>query len=77
MKSKLWALPFDMLKGGNGSLDKGSAPYGIHLYSDNRPHFGGGIGTNCYYRICEYIGGKFEHIASGKTFDVYKYTDIS
>jgi hypothetical protein len=76
MKSKLWEMPEDMLKGGNGSNDKGGAPYGIHLYSPDRPHFGGGIGTSCYYRIAEYIGGKFEHIASGKTFDVYKFTDL-
>ena len=75
MKYKLWELnPADM-KGGNGSGDNGPAPYGIHLYSEDRPHYGGGIGTNCYYRIAEYIGGKFEHMASGKTFDVYKYTD--
>ena len=75
MKHKLWSLGIDKLRGGNGSNDKGNAPYGIHLYSENNPHFGGGIGTSCYYRIAEYIGGTFEHIASGKTFDVYKYTD--
>lgn len=75
MKSKLWAMPVEKLRGGNGSGDKGGAPCGIHLYSDNRPHFGGGIGTSCYYRIAEYLGGKFEHIASGKTFDVYKYSE--
>ncbi len=76
LKYKLWQLSPEQLKGGNGSMDKGNAPYGIHLYSDNRPHFGGGIGTSCYYRIAEYLGGAFEHIASGKSFDVYKYTDI-
>lgn len=75
MKNKLWSLGIEKLRGGNGSGDKGAAPYGIHLYSDNRPHFGGGIGTSCYYRIAEYLGGKFEHIASGKTFDVYKYSE--
>ena len=37
--------------------------------------YNGGIGTNCYNNISEFIGGKFEHIASGKTFDVYKWTD--
>lgn len=75
LKYKLWQLSPEARKGGNGSLDKGNAPYGIHVYNDNRPHFGGGIGTSCYYRIAEYIGGKFEKLASGKTFDVYRYVD--
>jgi predicted RNA-binding Zn-ribbon protein involved in translation (DUF1610 family) len=76
LKYKLWNMPLDKLKGGNGSNDNGNAPYGIHLYSDNNPHFGGGIGINCYDKISEYIGGKFERISSGKTFDVYKYIDL-
>ena len=75
LKYKLWNLSPEQRKGGNGSGDAGKAPYGIHVYSDGHPHYGGGIGTNCYYRIAEYIGGKFEHISSGKTFDVYKFTD--
>ena len=75
LKYKLWKLTPEQLRGGNGSNDRGNAPYGIHLYSENRPHFGGGIGVNCYYAISEYIGGKFDCIASGKTFDVYTYTD--
>lgn len=75
MKGKVWKLTPEQRKGGNGSNDNGSAPYGIHVYNDLHPHFGGGIGTSCYYRIAEYLGGKFEHVASGKTFDVYKYTD--
>ena len=75
MKYKLWALTPEQRKGGNGSNDRGTAPYGIHVYSMDRPHYGGGIGTSCYYRIAEYIGGKFECVASGKTFDVYRYTD--
>lgn len=76
LRYKLWLLSDEAIKGGNGSNDAGSAPYGIHHYRDNYRTFGGGIGTNCYYRIAEYIGGKFEHIASGKTFDVYKYTEV-
>jgi hypothetical protein len=48
-------------------------PYGI--YTGEYKYYSGGIGTNCYYRIAEYIGGKFEHISNGKTFDVFKYTD--
>lgn len=75
LKYKLWLLTPEQRKGGNGSNDNGKAPYGIHVYSENNPHYGGGIGTNCYYDISKYIGGKFECLASGKTFDVYKYTD--
>jgi hypothetical protein len=75
MKGKLWSMGIENLKGGNGSGDKGNAPYGIHLSSNNRPYFGDAIGTSCYYRIAEFLGGKFEHIANGKTFDVYKYTE--
>jgi hypothetical protein len=59
------------------------APYGVSAgsYKDDFDipveyrHFDGGIGTNCYYAISEFIGGKFEHTASGKTFDVYTYKD--
>jgi hypothetical protein len=61
----------------------GSAPYGIYYGKDKtesqpgdeRKSFNGGVGVECYYKVCEFIGGKFEHIASGKTFDVYQYTD--
>lgn len=67
MKYKLWKL--DML-----GENKNKVPYGIACYLDN-PHYSGGVGTSCYRSIAEFIGGKFEHIASGKTFDVYKYTD--
>lgn len=70
---KLWQLSEEAVKGGHGSGDSGKAPYGINRY-DNHRYFAGGIGTSCYYRICEYLGGKFEHTASGKTFDVYTAT---
>lgn len=49
-------------------------PYGMYLRPDWKT-FNGGVGTSCYYRIAEFIGGKFENVGSGKTFDVYKYTD--
>ena len=76
LKYKLWQLSDNAIRGGNGSLDNGKAPYGIHLSNDKKKrYYGQGIGTNCYYRIAEYIGGKFECVASGKTFDVYKYTE--
>ena len=54
---------------------RSKAPYGIGYYN-NWFSFGQGVGVNCYYRIAEFIGGKFECLASGKTFDVYKYTDL-
>lgn len=48
-------------------------PYGIsNNYS--YPYFAGGVGTSCYYRITEFLGGKFEKVASGKTFDAFKVT---
>jgi hypothetical protein len=52
-------------------------PYGIRAgeYEGRESrYFDGGIGTSCYSLISEFIGGKFEHIASGETFDVYKFT---
>ena len=80
LKYKLWELSDETIKGGLGSNDNGPAPYGISIYKRENGYgesryYSGGIGTSCYYPISEYIGGKFEHIASGKTFDVYKYTD--
>jgi len=48
-------------------------PYGISL-GYNYPYFAGGVGTSCYYRITEFIGGTFEKVASGKTFDAFKLT---
>jgi hypothetical protein len=66
MKYKLWALTPDQ-------LERGIAPYGINRNENSYRGYSGGIGTNCYYNISEYIGGKFDKIASGKTFDVYQY----
>lgn len=61
-------------------------PYGVCYYSGNvgeqredgyvyKPSFSGGVGTSCYYKIGEFIGGKFENVASGKTFNAFKYMD--
>jgi len=59
----------------NEDLEKNEhKPYGFYCTKDWKS-YNGGVGTSCYYRIAEAIGGKFEHVASGKTFDVYKYTD--
>jgi hypothetical protein len=48
-------------------------PYGISL-GYNYPYFAGGVGNSCYYKITEFIGGTFEKVASGKTFDAFKVT---
>lgn len=61
-------------------------PYGVTYYSGKAgeqredgyiytPRFDGGVGTSCYRPIGEFIGGKFESVASGKSFTVFKYTD--
>jgi hypothetical protein len=71
LRYKLWAMPIDKVKRVNG----GPAPYGISVNGEDYRGYSGGIGTNCYYRIAEYVGGTFEHVASGKSFDVYRYTD--
>jgi hypothetical protein len=51
-------------------------PYGIRI-NDNYRYYEGGVGVNCYYDIAKCIGGKFEYVASGNSFDVYKYTDLT
>ena len=48
-------------------------PYGLNN-RENYKGYSGGIGVSCYYSISEAIGGKFEKVASGKTFDAYKLT---
>jgi len=77
LKYKLWGtLPQEKKYHVNG--EKRAEPYGIvwgHTGDYEYRYYSGGIGTNCYYTISEYIGGKFEHVASGKGFDVYRYTD--
>ena len=69
LKYKLWGFSYRKLKS-----DK--KPYGINAYHKNHRSFAGGIGIDCYYDISKFIGGKFEKLAHGKTFDVYKYTDL-
>lgn len=69
LKYKLYSE--DILKAEGRTEQK---PYGITA-SKEWKYFDGGIGTSCYYAISKAIGGLFEHVASGKTFDVYKYTD--
>jgi hypothetical protein len=57
-----------------GELE-GERPYGIRLDATYGNRYEGGIGVECYRAISEYIGGRFETVASGKTFDVFRYTD--
>lgn len=72
---KLWAMTAAQIKGGHGSGDSGKAPYGICNYSPEYRHYAGGIGADCYQAISEYIGGTWETISSGKSFNVFRYTD--
>jgi hypothetical protein len=67
LKYKLYTPSFDQLPNENG------LPYGIYL--GQYRHYSGGIGTNCYHDIAKAIGGEFKRVASGKTFDVYEYTE--
>ena len=66
--------------------EKVDHPYGVYYYGGkegqkhesgyiSKPSFNEGVGTSCYYKIAEFIGGKFERVASGKTFDAYRYTE--
>ena len=62
-----------------GQLPDKPRPYGINIpRQDQRtftPYYAGGIGEGCYRSISEYIGGTWEHLASTKTCDVFRYTD--
>lgn len=66
--------------------EKTNFPYGVYYYNGEtgevyesgyiqKPSFNGGVGTSCYSSISKFIEGKFESVATGKTFDVFKYTD--
>lgn len=65
LKYKLWERE---------SMDNSKKPYGVTLNFLWNPHFNGGVGTSCYYDIMKWLGGKLEHTASGKSFDVYTIT---
>ena len=62
---KLWAMTEEQLK---------KKPYGIYVAEDYR-NYSGGIGVSCYSDISEFIGGQWESLASGKTFDAFRYTE--
>ena len=86
LKYKLWAKTIEQCARQDYDWkEKGGAPYGVsagtYAWRESEPlrieyrSFSGGIGTNCYKAIGEFIGGKFENVASGSTFDVFTYTD--
>jgi hypothetical protein len=56
------------------NLPSENLPYGVYLSRNGYTGYSGGIGVSCYYSIAELIGGKFEKLASGKSFDAYKFT---
>lgn len=64
-------------------IDKDKCPYGVRRTSYKTQlgndieyvSYAGGIGVNSYQTIATFIGGEFKRVASGKTFDVYKYID--
>jgi hypothetical protein len=47
-------------------------PYGMRV---DRKYYDGGIGTDCFYAISKTIGGEFNSVAHGETFNVYEYID--
>ena len=52
--------------------DLTAAPYGISKHQNAEYLFyAGGVGTNCYYDIAQFIGAKLEKVGSGKTFDCF------
>ena len=53
---------------------KKQIPYGVSIYNTFYPHFNGGVGMSCYYRIAEFLGGKLEQIANAQMYDKYVFT---
>jgi hypothetical protein len=83
LKYKIWNKTIEQCKRTDYDWrEKGGAPYGVSAgtwkTADTKVEyrsFSGGIGTNCYKAISEFLGGKFENVASGKTFDVFTYKE--
>lgn len=83
LKYKLWQkTPAQLIRKDHNWQKENGAPYGIrHYEADPAGRHGegrsyeGGIGISCYPAIGQYIGGKFETVSTGKSFDVFKYTD--
>jgi hypothetical protein len=52
--------------------DLSNAPYGISKHQNAEYlYYAGGVGTNCYYDIAEFIGAKLQKVGTGKTFDCF------
>lgn len=50
---------------------KEEVPYGLRL-NGWFPSFEGSIGVNCYYSVCEFLGGRMRHVAWNDTFDQFE-----
>lgn len=50
-----------------------SLPYGIANYS-GIPHFSGGVGSDCFWRVFEVLGFSVNHVSGTKTTDVWVIT---
>lgn len=46
-------------------------PYGLSYYNGSFPIFEGGVGISCYKPVMEWLGWKFKHVASAKTYDKF------
>jgi len=53
---------------------KKEVPYGLRVKDTWFPHFSGGVGVSCYYRIAEWLGGKMEHTGWTDRSDSYIVT---
>lgn len=63
----------DWVREGVRFMQGDTKPYGISFY-DGVGYYGQGVGMSCYYDIAKFIGGKLEHLANNRTFDVYRVT---
>ena len=61
----------------NIDINDNNLPYGISKGQNTEyRYYCGGIGTNCYYRISQFIGGEFKRVGTGKSFDCYNFKFI-
>lgn len=62
------------LVGGEENATNNRATLGYGSGYGALPRFEGGVGTNCFASILERLGFTWEHIAWGKSYDVYRAT---
>jgi len=74
LRYKLWNRSIEELKDSPYGISSGEWITSLENKIEYR-RYDGGVGTNCYYDISKFIGGEFICVASGKTFDVYKYEE--